>query len=209
MATAHDMTDTRPALPPGIAPLAAHLREATRASHRRLDHHPLLAALLQPSLTLTLYGRVLAALHGAQGAIESRLADFAPPALLPPRLPVLSSDLAALGMDPFPLTVAVPPSAAAAEKLGLLYVVEGSNLGGAVIARQLVASLPESAPRAFFGGAEGPRRWQRFWTFAHTHDLKPDHFEAAAGAARACFEFYRLHLDRCLDCSDPGLRKNS
>lgn len=181
-----------------LPPLAAHLREATKAAHRQLDHHPLLAALLSPSLALAAYGQALAALHGAQGAIEAALADFAPPTLLPPRLPDLAADLASLGVSPWPVTVAAPAPVSVAEKIGMLYVIEGSNLGGVVIARQLAASLPEAAPRAFFGGSEGPRRWQRFWAWLPP-SIPQEDFDPAARAARATFAFYRLHLDRCLE----------
>lgn len=178
--------------------LEAHLREATRDAHRLLDHHPLLAALPGPALTLEGYGQALAALHGAHGAIESVLAEFAPAALFPRRLPALESDLAALGVDPLPLTVAVPQPGDDAGMLGMLYVIEGSNLGGAVIARRLAASLPAGAARAYFSGAEGPLRWQRFRAFARSR-IRPAGFESAARAAGATFAFYRCHLDSCLD----------
>lgn len=180
------------------ASLEAHLREATRAAHRQLDHHPLLAALMDPALTLEGYGRALAALHGAHGAVESVLAEFAPAALFPRRLPDLASDLAALGVDPMPLTVAVPQPGDDAGMLGMLYVIEGSNLGGAMIARRLATSLPERAPRAFFRGSEGHLRWQRFRAFARGRVL-PAECDRASDAAVATFEFYRRHLDRCLE----------
>jgi len=180
------------------ASLEAHLREATRAAHRQLDHHPLLAALMDPALTLEGYGRALAALHGAHGAVESVLAEFAPAALFPRRLPDLASDLAALGVDPMPLTVAVPQPGDDAGRLGMLYVIEGSNLGGAVIARRLATSLPAGAARAFFNGAEGSLRWQRFRAFARSR-IQPAGFESAATAAGATFAFYRCHRDSCLE----------
>jgi heme oxygenase len=180
------------------ASLEACLREATKAAHRRLDHHPLLAALPSPGLTLEGYGRALAALHGAHGAIESVLAEFAPAALFPRRLPDLESDLAVLGLDPLPLTVAVPQPGDDAGLLGMLYVIEGSHLGGAVIAKRLAASLPAGAARAFFSGAEGGLRWQRFRAFAQSR-IRPEGFESAARAAGDTFAFYRRHLDSCLE----------
>ena len=177
--------------------LAARLRDATKAAHRRLDHHPLLAALLRPTLTVQAYGQALAALHGAHGALEAALDGFAPAALFPRRLPDLQSDLSALGLDPCPLTLQPPQTAGDDDRLGMMYVIEGSNLGGVAIARQLASTLPAGTPRAFFGGAEGAPRWQRFWTFAQAH-IEPDGFERATLAAREAFEFYRLHLDHCL-----------
>lgn len=180
------------------AAFPAYLREATKTAHRLLDHHPLLAPLLTPTLTPTAYGQALAALHGAHGVIESTLTGFMPAAQFLPRLPDLASDLAALGISPWPVTVAIPQAASDAEKLGMLYVIEGSNLGGVVIAKQLATSLPPDVPRAFFGGAEGHPRWQRFWAFVQSRILPAD-FDRAARAASATFAFYRHHLDSCLD----------
>lgn len=180
-----------------VPALALHLRKATKAAHSLLDHHPLLMALPGPTLSLETYGRALAALHGAHRAIESRVAAFAPAVLFPRRLADMESDLAALGVSPRPLTVEVPLVGCTAEMLGMLYVIEGSNMGGIVIARQLALSLPGNAPRAFFGGAEGSPRWQRFWAFAHPR-IEPEDFDLAAMAASATFAFYRQHLDYCL-----------
>lgn len=181
---------------PGPSPLALRLREATRAAHRSLDHHPLLVPLVSHALTLERYAQALAALHGAHSAIEAALADFAPAALLPPRTPALAADLAALGVAPAPVVLPLPAAAGPAEKLGMLYVIEGSNLGGVAIAKLLATSLPPHAPRAFFGGAQGLPRWQRFWAFAQPL-VEPAEFDRVAAAAIATFEFYRRHLDSC------------
>ncbi len=191
-----DRSPVSPLAPPLAPPLAAHLREATRGAHRSLDHHPLLAPLVSQALTVDRYARALAALHGAHGAIEAALADFAPAELLPPRLPALTADLAALGVVPPPVALPLPQAPGPAEKLGMLYVVEGSNLGGVAIAKLLAASLPPDAPRNFFGGAQGAARWQRFWAFALPL-VEPGEFGRVAVAAIATFEFYRRHLDHC------------
>lgn len=181
---------------PEPASLAVQLRTATRAAHRALDHHPLLALLVRPGLGGSDYARALGALHGPQVAMESWLADFLPAADLPPRLPDLNADLAELASAPCPLMVARPdwPDTVAA-RLGGAYVIEGAHLGGAVIARQ----LPVNLPRRFFGNAGGEVRWQRFWQFASQFDpISPEQLSAAVLAAEACFAWYRAHLDGCL-----------
>lgn len=177
--------------------LAETLRTATRAAHRALDHHPLLAPLVCPGLTHESYARALAALHGPQAACEARLAGFAPADDFPPRLPDLEADLASLGVAPMPLCAEMPPPATAAERIGIMYVLEGSNLGGAAIARRLEKTLAPDLPRAFFSGAGGAPRWERFWHFAAAYSA-PEWLDQACAAACATFEFYRRHLDGCL-----------
>jgi heme oxygenase len=175
--------------------LAAALRAATRDDHRGIDHHPLLAPLARRALLRRDYARALRALYGPQAALEAWLADFLPAAILPPRLPDLAADLAALGVTPWPLAVPLPAwPAHPAVRLGVAYVIEGANLGGAVIARH----LPVDFPRRFFANAGGPVRWQRFWQFAAKHADACAAPDQAAAAATSCFAWYRRHLDACL-----------
>lgn len=174
--------------------LAAQCRAATRQAHHALDHHPLLAPLVRPGLSLTEYAQALAALYAPQAALESMLAGFAPAEDFPPRLPRLEADLAALGLAPEPLRAPPPRAEDASARLGCLYVLEGSNLGAAFIAKALAKHLPD-APRHFFAGGADPLRWERFWRFAHA--CRPE-AERMIAAACATFAFYRSHLDACL-----------
>jgi len=152
---------------------------------------------VRPRLAPADYARALAALRGPHAALETLLAGFAPAGDFPPRLPDLDADLAAIGMTPFPLSAALPAADSDAARVGCLYVVEGSNLGGTVIARQLATSLAAGIPRAFFAGSSGPPRWEGFWRFAAAR-CAPEGHATACAAARAAFAFYRRHLDACL-----------
>ena len=182
--------------PPDCVALADYLRTATRRAHRGLDHHPILNALLQTDLTRAAYARALAALYAPQQALEAWLADFVPLTELPPRLPDLAVDLAELGCDPHPLATPLPAwSSSISVRLGCAYVIEGANLGGAVIARQ----LPDGLPRRFFAGAGGEPRWQRFWLFASQFGItSAQDMCSTAQAAQECFAWYRAHLDGCV-----------
>ncbi len=179
-----------------LPPLALQLREATKAAHRSLDHHPLLAALVSQKLAVSDYARALAALHGAHAAIETALAGFSPEEIFPRRLLNLEADLAELSCRPIDLETPPPLATTDAARIGLMYVLEGSNLGGAVIARLLDTSLTKSAPRRFFGRTGGEERWGRFWDFA-LQRCPGDQFNVACEAASATFLFYRRHLDGC------------
>lgn len=83
-----------------------------------------------------------------------------------------------------------------------MYVIEGSNLGGTLIARQLSTSLPESYPRAFFAHSGGAARWEKFWQFATAHSRPEEHLRICNAACTA-FGFYQSHLDQCIDNPKP------
>lgn len=179
-----------------IGAFADRLRTETRPAHRGLDHHPLLAPLIHASLSNAAYAAALSALHGPQQAIEAILAPVVPQTKFPPRLPDLERDLAILGISPCPLTVAMPQIQSEAQLIGVMYVIEGSNLGGAVIARQLETSLSATAPRDFFRNSGGTARWAMFWQFAQTF-CQEDAFSDVTDAANQTFALYKAHLDQC------------
>lgn len=175
---------------------------ATRAAHRGLNHHPLLVPLVSNLLDPADYAQALAALFGPHSAIESLLADKIPAADFPPRLPDLAADLAQLGIAPLTLAHPLPPATSVADWIGYMYVIEGSNLGGTLIARQLSRSLPECYPRAFFAHSGGAPRWEKFWQFAAAHSKPEEHLQIC-NAAWTAFEFYQSHLDQCIGSPRP------
>src|SRR5574343_10593 len=179
----------------GFTDFAERLREATRTAHRELDHHPLLAPLVRPVLSEHDYAKALAALCGPQQAIEEALEQFAPRELFPPRVNYLENDLRQIGISPYPLMSGLPGCESIACMIGVMYVIEGSNLGGTVIARQLAQSLPPDVPRTFFANTGSLARWQAFWGFAASQ-IREEDFPLVAEAAIQTFRMYKEHLDR-------------
>ncbi len=179
-----------------LLPLAEYLRAATRTAHRQLDHHPLLNALVRKDLDLTRYGQVLASLHGPQAALEAvvrpRLVQLGVAQVFAPRQADLAADLSVLGLTPLPLYGEPPTADDDSALVGLLYVLEGSRLGGAVIARCLADSLPE------------PPRWARYWAFAADRIADVGQYERVGEAALAGFALFRRQLDACLREVDAG-----
>lgn len=182
-----------------LSDLARCLRDATKYAHYRLDHHPLLAPLVRSGLDARSYGLALSALHGPQAALERAvhrgLGEEAN--AFPGRLVDLEADLTKLSCSPLPLSAVLPTPDGAAECVGLLYLLEGSGMGGVVIARQLAVHLPD-VPRGFFGAPDTPARWARFWRFAEGH-CPPDQHPRAAAAALTGFAFIHTHLERCME----------
>jgi heme oxygenase (biliverdin-IX-beta and delta-forming) len=184
-------------MPPLALELASHLRASSKAAHHNLDHHRVLAPLVAKTISVAQYGSALQALYGPQQALE-KLIQPTLEALgqiqhFPPRAPDLLTDLIALGREPWPLQAAAPASLDRASVLGYWYVLEGSNLGGAVIAKQMAKSLPQ-APMLFFTSAEGSPRWERFWGGVAAH-YQAAELEKTVDAALCAFNLYQTHLD--------------
>lgn len=194
--------------PASGGPLAQALRQATRSAHRRLDHHPLLAPLVREDLDATHYRRVLRTFHGLFGVLQppvtQALAGHAAAAAaagyhFADRLGWLAADLAGLGVAPAAPAALAPPACPDAPHLaGILYVIEGSTLGGQVIARQLAASLGVGAARGgrFFHG-HGPDTgacWAAYWRFAAAC-VPEGGLPAACTAAEACFAWFERGFD--------------
>jgi heme oxygenase len=82
------------------------LRQAAKAPHRLMDHHPLLTPLLRDDLTVGQYGDALAALHGVYAPLEAGIDGFLRirPQLFDyhtrRKLPSLNDDLAELARLP-------------------------------------------------------------------------------------------------------------
>lgn len=104
-----------------------------------------------------------------------------------PRAPLLARDLADLGAKvPTPLPFAAPN---AAFTWGVLYVVEGSRLGGAMLAGQVSAGLPQRYLAATF--EQGEWRGLRAAIDAQGTRGGDPWLAQALDGATACFDLYR------------------
>ncbi len=197
------------------ASLAARLRAATQAAHQRLDHHPALAPLIRPDLRRDHYGRVLGAFawvyRTLDPAFEDALRRLCPDTTYrsSDRSRWLVEDLSHFehgdrALPPWP----APKIDTVAALVGRLYAIEGSTLGGQVIARQLQASLgvgPSSGARIFHGHGEATAaRWQEFQDFAAWACAADDAAKACA-AADAMFGELEQLLDLWFEPSGSSL----
>lgn len=133
----------------------AQLRAATRGAHETVD-----AAFGGYDLTTRDgYRDFLIAHARALPVAEARMRTLAFARTLTPRTPLLAADLAALGVAmPAPAAADTAPDTApdTAAAWGTLYVVEGSRLGGAMLAR----GVPDGLPAAYLGAVHGPGDWR-------------------------------------------------
>ena len=195
----------------------AALRTATAARHAELDAHTPLAAsdvdLAAYGTHLRLLERWLAPVPGwlagfdvgpqlpdYLGAIRADLAHSAlasaaageesvtlsqlPPQSQPQPQSQLPQQASSLSQPPAPW----PAQASAAYRWGVCYVVEGSQLGGAVLYKRLASRLAPH-PLAYLrgNGSPGPR-WQQFLAALRTHVVQPAQIEDACAGARDAFD---------------------
>lgn len=212
-----------PALPPPASPasqparaqaapgpLLAALRAATHAQHERLDQG---LAIGRPHATLHDYTRHATALRAWLAALTPELLvlqtrmpgfDFAPPE----RLLALQADLRDAGAATLPRCASVSSAApvrqalerharqADAVRWGLAYVVEGSQLGGQVLYRQLAARLAPHPLRYLRGhGAHAGARWRAFTALLGERPGDDAATAAACDGARAAFAALQQQFD--------------
>ncbi|MCJ2081630.1 biliverdin-producing heme oxygenase [Methylobacterium sp. J-090] len=175
----------------GIGPdLRALLRQATSEAHRRLDTGWAGHDFGERGA----YGAFLVAMAAALVPLEADLA-LAEPGALPPDWPArrrsgaLLADLAALGHSG-PPAPAPPRAPTRPEAAGLLYVLEGSRLGGQLLLRQALASSDPAVRdnTRFLRHGEGQRLWPSF--AAWLADRPPSDADGAATGALRAFALF-------------------
>jgi heme oxygenase len=182
--------------------LARFIKGYTRQAHHRVDQHPMLKPLMQLDLAVNHYGRALTALYPAVNWLEQRgidaVAAFDLAYPVAPRSALLAADLSVLGWATPTLTPIKPGlPASKAHALGALYVLEGSRLGGEMIARHVQKRLGDRAPMGFFTAPHplGPGFWPLFWRFAVT-ECDPGEWQALGDGARQTFASFAAKLNR-------------
>jgi len=194
-------------------PLLQYLRQATYSSHHQIEQNTRLARLLQPNLTLVNYQEVLARMLGFLEPLEQAI-DASPEASRiyaglgkRSKTPWLIQDLLSLGHSvqsiadiPRATPQELPAVTSLAKSAGVLYVLEGSTLGGQLISRHLNHNLGLTSDRGgrFYAGygAENGRMWGQFRHWLNSLSLEESQVHQAARAAVRTFEGLDLWLSR-------------
>lgn len=172
--------------------LLEKLRHTTAGLHDRIEKDNPAQAILDHSIDLETYKNLLLLNFQAYKHLEDRMASF---------LPQLKLDKAArlkTDLEVFKTTLpADPPTevsiASRAEALGAAYVMEGSALGGMVIAKHLqqCEELGELPPQHFFNGDKGCLKdWNAFKEELARQELNPQQEEEVLAKARESFLFF-------------------
>ena len=152
-------------MPPETPAILQALRLETRPAHDALEQNDFNQALLAGTITAAATAQFLAKLYGFLVPYEARLRQQD----LGPEWEVAARQRAHLILDDLQVPAsalaicpAMPPLASWPQVLGAMYVLEGSTLGGQVIARALAkAGIP--LRRYFMGyGEQTGARWKAF-----------------------------------------------
>lgn len=184
------------------APLLSTLREGTREWHLRVE------ARLQPAgqWTLVGYAAMLRAFHQVIHSLEPQLCKLLGDAFIPPppfsRTDRIRKDLEELGAAPLTTYASPLRVESAADAYGIGYVLQGSLLGGAVIARQLRAAYSnQPVPTAYLElyGDELPGAWRRFCHELNSFGRKvtADERQQTTQAAIDTFRAFESAFERC------------
>lgn len=163
------------------------IRAATQEPHKRLHEHPITSPLVASELALAHYRLVIAAFEGFYTALALQTPATYIDCL---SLPALKKDAMALGIP----TPSLPPCTlptiinSTSSALGMLYVIEGSRLGGLMIAKNVreTLMLNESSGLAFFSG-RGKNTAPQWKSFLHRLTHECDDTERCITAAEQTF----------------------
>ncbi len=179
---------------PSHAPLLADLRQATGHAHARLDGA---FAAGSAALTHERYVALLRATLTVLAPLEHGLADHLPDLASCGRAASIRADLARLGAENQESPIDVPVPRGLAEAYGIAYVVEGSTLGGLVLAARFEAALglaPGVATRFLrLRGDHTGSSWRAFLARLAAAETAFDPNERSAACAAACAVFDAYH----------------
>lgn len=149
------------------------LRQETAESHQQLEDNPLSKSILNPSVSVQDYRNYLAALFGVTIACEDQIFQNISHIVndLPERYKsrLIIDDLLATGLSEAAID-ALPvfqfEFSSAAEALGIMYVLEGSTLGGKILYKhihEVLGLTPENGASYFWGyGSQTGNLWKSF-----------------------------------------------
>jgi heme oxygenase len=191
------------------------LRQATHGHHVRLNRHPMLNGLAQPGFSLPRYRTLLIAYFRLYQALEMQITSFLDlrPELFDymsrQKLPWLIQDINFFQDNSrasewlSPRLMEMPSMESAGSLVGVLYVIEGSTLGGQHISAHLAKlhSLSSKAgARFFYGyGEYTEANWGAFLKFADS--IRESAFDCAAAEKSAIFTFnlFESVLSECMN----------
>jgi heme oxygenase len=162
----------------------ATLRACTRDSHARVDS----AFSAYDLHDEESYRAFLTAHARALPSVERIIASEAALPRIRPRTPALEADMAQL-QQPMPELSKLAGPVTGAAAWGILYVVEGSRLGGAILSPRVGDGLP----KAYLSARHELGEWRAICQALDAEGSRhgDEWIAAAVVAATACFDLYR------------------
>lgn len=185
---------------PSASPLLLALRQGTQACHKTLEAR---LPFFSDSFDHAAYRRLVEAYYGFHAPLELRLSGYQGSERH--KAPALCQDLLALGasaaqIDALPLCERLPSITDQASALGVMYVLEGSTLGGQVLKRAMAERLgvDTNTGGAFldvYGSVTGSR-WRSFLQRLEQAPHSADGQARSVACAVATFQCFERWLDQ-------------
>lgn len=167
------------------------LRDATAEQHRALEKENLANKIMDHTISLEEYKRLLFQNFAAYEVSENEVKKFLPQQESNKSLK-LKRDLESLGVSSFdsPLEFTCRNEA---EAIGAAYVLEGSAMGGMIIGKELsscqsLANLPEQ--QFFNGNRSNIKDWNNYLKFLRSREFTKEEIKFAAEKAKETFDLF-------------------
>lgn len=187
--------------------LIEQIRSATRSEHESLEQTllPYIASIRSTKD----YGRLLQAFNGYLFPVQERIMSFIDDEQVPDiaerrNARLLTDDLKALDQESNSVFCEdLPPISSFPEAVGALYVMEGSTLGGKIIARMISQKLGGNEGLQFFTGYGGNTgsMWKKFVDNLE-HLQHPNHNGTIVESVRKTFSLFDKWLKEKLHTND-------
>jgi heme oxygenase len=173
------------------------LRAATAPAHADLENTPINRRLFEDDFSAAeladLLGRFVTVYRPLEAVL--RRSEIASSLAYEPRLPLLMAGLDSLKASAPSLDLAVPFLPDPPSRIGALYVVEGSTMGGQLIHRHLMLKYPPKVLGFFLPhGERTAERWRSFLAELETHLMQPAALDAAKLGAIETFRMFHRAL---------------
>jgi heme oxygenase (biliverdin-IX-beta and delta-forming) len=176
------------------------LRSRTQATHTALEALPLSRVMMSDTLTPDAYVRYLQAAYVMHSAVETTVFPCIEQVISDTedrrKLPLLESDLRAYGAEPADTDFSFLDEAYESSvpfNLGIVYVIEGSTLGGRFLLKNAKKTLGETVAASYFD-AYGERTGS-FWK-GFLQQLEAYHEQATAADREAILRGAVYGFDR-------------
>lgn len=189
-------------------PFMTRLREATRPEHLALETLPLSGALINPSVTRHEYGRYLQSMVPVVSIIEDDIypivSKIFPDLAQRRKLPFLIDDLTFLQLPVNQLRLAINKerliTTSVPHAIGIVYVLEGSTLGGRIIVKNIQSALglDKNQGASYFTGfgEQTGRLWKSFLDALTRYEITSGNGEAIMEGARQAFQVIHDQIRR-------------
>jgi heme oxygenase len=169
-----------------------HLREETKVLHQEIEKDNLAAGIMTHQISLEEYKLLLLQNYLAYREVEKKIQPYLE-SWDSSKSTRLKQDLENLKVETEGLTTPSLEINNLAEALGAAYVLEGSALGGMMIAREIAnCEALAHLPKQFFFSAEREHMqgWNDFLKRLRTSKFSQDEIEKAGKKARETFQFF-------------------